>query len=103
MEYNIIVKADTNDADYVTKITKIKEETLELFRPLFKAIKEYKGDYNWPTRYGLGTKPEKLYKDVVSENVLDNFSFYVPYGEDGVHTIESIELFPYVEMIEKII
>lgn len=103
MFYNIIVKADTNDADYVTKITKITEEKLETFRPLFKAIKEYQGDYNWWTFDSNNPTPTIIYKGVVAENVLDSFSWYVPNGEDGVHTIESIELFPYVDMIEKII
>lgn len=102
--YNLVVKADMNDADYITKITKISSEELEKFRPIFKAIKEYSGDYNWPT-FDHHRNPTKTYKGKVSEELIEEFEEegYIPYGENGVHTIVSVELFPFVEMIEKII
>lgn len=100
--YNLVIKADQNDCDYITEISKIDSETLEGFRPLFKAIKECKGEYNWPT-FKSFRNIFNMYKDKVSERLIEEFSEYVPNGDDGVHTIESIEVFPYVDMIEKII
>lgn len=100
--YYMVVKADRNDCDYVTEIGKISSDKLDAFRPLIKAIKNYSGHYNWPT-FDSFRNVKKMYKGIVSERLIEEFSEYVPTGDDGVHTIKKIEIYPYVDMIEKLI
>jgi hypothetical protein len=108
----LFIKADTNDADYVESMGLVSDKQLEKFMPLIEAIKNFKPyktktedgemdwthDHNWPdseyNRDDLGEKPvNEIYKDVVSEDVLEEFRDFVPYGEHGVHTIESIKVY----------
>lgn len=115
--YELIIQADENDADYVTSINEIDEETLELIKPLIEAIKNFKPytttgttkytkDYtsthrhNYPSgdscRRDLGEKtPEEYYG--FSEEVMDTFNDLCPYGQYGIHTIVSITVSPLVE------
>lgn len=120
-QFEITIIADTNDADYVTQISKISESELESIKPLIKAIKNFKpyqtnsshGAYchnhthNFPTgecqREDLGEKaPCEVYQGVVSEDVFEFFAEeLVPPGHEyGIHTIKSIEVTPYVKKIK---
>jgi hypothetical protein len=86
MKYLLVV-ADTNDADYIQTFEKISDRDLEILKPLFKAIKNFKpyvttGDYgerehhhNFPTndccRDDLGEKTvEQIYADVDPDSLL---------------------------------
>jgi len=111
------VTADTNDADYVTKFTEISEADLVIILPLIRAIKDFKpykvkkkdnmGGYEWThshnfpdsqyRREDLGEQSVyEIYEDV-GEKVIDIFTQkYCPYGENGIHTIESISLYEVV-------
>lgn len=94
MKKILIIKADTNDADYVEKSTEIAEEVIPLIKKVAKAIKSCKANYNW----GSGEccdedeSPSIVYKDILTEEEIDNFDYYVPHGEYGIHTIESIRI-----------
>jgi hypothetical protein len=108
--YEITIRADTNDADYVTQVSPISEKDLNVIKPLIKAIKNFKPykaqmpgktewihDHNYPwgecTRADLGEKtPQELYD--FDKEVFEAFQDYVPYGEYGIHTIESIFICP---------
>ncbi len=111
--YQIIIVADTNDGDYVTHVGPISEEDLEIIKPLIKAIKNFKPykvnkkdsppsftwthSHNYPLSEGrsrnMGEKtPRELYD--FDEKVFAAFEDYVPYGEYGIHTIESITICP---------
>jgi hypothetical protein len=119
-QFEIVIQVDTNDADYNTSYNKISKSNLEKIKPLIKAIKKFKPytvslppkygysnrtwDHhaNWPSgecqRDDLGEKsPRNLYAGVVSEDVFEMFEELLPYGEHGFHTIESIEVTPYVK------
>ena len=120
-QFEITVEADTNDADYVTKISRISETDLKKIKPLIQAIKNFKPykattpdkkdgcgrmswthDHNYPygsgeysPRLDLGEKPgREIYK--FPETIFDLFEELLPYGEHGIHTIESIVVTPYV-------
>jgi hypothetical protein len=108
----LVVRGDSNDADFVTAITPVTQEELDYFAPLFEALKNfkpYKGmtdtkvhsgephehshDNNWPRgEYGyrpdLGEKsPEELYGELAEE--FDEK--FVPYDDNGcVHDIVEI-------------
>jgi len=89
MIYEIVIVADTNDADYITKISDITPDELERFRPLIAEIAKVK-HHNWDTSvYGDDEdRPEIMYSQF--DALVEEFGEFVPHGEDGVHTIESI-------------
>ena len=115
MKKYIIIEADTNDGDYTTNKSEITDEQIELIKPMVEAIKNFKPykvkvpgkmewthDYNFPTgecvREDLGQlSAEDFYKDIDNFDVFDEF---VPYGENGIHTIESIDILIVAEEIK---
>lgn len=108
MKTLIIVKADTNDADYVHKITDwdnhlkqwkkwVKQDcphNLETFRKIGQVIKESKQGHNWNTSDYINKDekvPEELYRDVLNKDEIAWFDEnFIPSGEHGIHTIKSI-------------
>jgi len=90
MIYEIVITADTNDADYITKISTITPDELERFTPLIAEIAKKVKHYNWDTSvYGDDEdKPEIMYSQFAA--LAEEFGAFVPHGEHGVHTIESI-------------
>jgi len=90
MIYEIVITADTNDADYITKISAITPGELERLTPLIEEIAKKAKHYNWDTSvYGDDEdRPEIMYSQFVA--LVEEFGEFVPHGEDGVHTIESI-------------
>lgn len=103
----IYIKADTNDADYVSKLSEITEEYLDLILPVIQAIKEFKPytstkngstwthKHNYPysecCRTDLGEKTiDELYGHLEGN---DLFYEFVPTFEHGIHTIVEIKIF----------
>lgn len=118
MKY-LLIKADTNDADYVHSFLPITEEQIAAFTPLFEAIMNfkpyvarYKGEsfgsrsvsrtcthsHNFPTgdvlREDMGEKPpEEIYAGVVADVVFEGFTEnFLPMSEHGIHTIKEIRV-----------
>lgn len=115
MKYTLKIVADTNDADYITAMHVITQAELDKITPVIEAInafKSYSGksesgmkrthDHNFPLgdyspRTDLGEKTvQEIYKNVDTD-ALDIFLEYVPYGEHGIHTIESIQVTPEIQ------
>lgn len=94
MKYELVVVADTNDGDYVTEISEINEKCLEWMRPIIEAIKENNGSFEIGeiARESLAEQYPNL-----SEDDLEEFQDYVPYGMYGTHTIDSITVAPLAE------
>ena len=109
---HIEVKCDTNDADYIYKISPIDSETLDKLRPLFEAIKNFKpynnpynnegstcNHYNnWPTgecaQTDFGEKSIKEIYSNIDPDLIDIFDKeFCPYRDNGFHTIESIYVY----------
>lgn len=112
----IKVVTDTNDADYVTRISHISEADLERIKPLIAKIKAFKPytvkaeqtsyisdwthSHNYPfgerQREDLGEKsPREIYSDI-PEEVFDLFEEFVDGDSEtgSFHTVESIEVYP---------
>lgn len=105
----LLVTVDTNDADYISEIVEIDEDTLEHFKPLIEKIRNFKPYIGFSTsgskfthnsnfpygdclREDLGEKhPMELYNLTEEECAyfIETFSLYG--GEWGFHTIESIQ------------
>lgn len=105
MEYEIYIKVDTNDADYIAEVSTISEEDLNILKNVMERVakfEQYKSNgithhHNFPTgallRSDLGEKSIKeLYNITAAE--YDIISEYVPYGEWGCHTIEEVRYQP---------
>ena len=114
MTWDIKIVADTNDADYITKISEISDEDLSKIKPLIAAIKEFKPykvkkdgmswvhGHNYPwgeysPRGDLGEKDSREIYKGIDEEVFQMFEELIPYGEHGIHTIESIEITPHIK------
>jgi hypothetical protein len=105
VNYLLIIRVDTNDADYIESSNEIGNVYLNHIMPVIEAIKAfkpYKGqsssgrewthDNNFPyseySRADLGEKTAKeLYGHIEG---FDAFLDFLPYGENGFHSIESI-------------
>ncbi len=100
MKKYIIIKADTNDADYITEKREISDEKIELMKPIIKAIKECKAGHNWPRYNGTDEEVEELYENILTNEQIDLFDNYRPHGEWGIHSIESIEILEVINEIK---
>lgn len=105
MSRTITVIADTNDADYINSTQELNEEDLPTILKVVAAIKAFDavtvrgcGRYNWPDSHYRKSSPRAVYEDVLTEEEIELFQEYVPCGEDGVHTIESVTIY---EIINK--
>jgi len=100
-EHLLIIKADTNDADYVHRIVNIEKElgkyyNESLLKKVASAIQNSPIRYNWANSEYCKNEdnPRKIYKDILTEDEIQEFEDnYCPFGEYGIHTIKSIELY----------
>lgn len=96
-KYELYIQADTNDADYITSTNTVTMEDINRILPVIEAIKALdrkKSWYNWPnSEYRDEDTPHTLYSHV-DPDLIDQFSDYCPYGEDGIHTITSVVYYP---------
>ena len=95
--YLVIVEADTNDGDYIHSIFKTTKERAEECKNIFTKIKESvisTSDYHTP--------PEEMYKAVLTDLEFDVLEDCLPYGECGIHTIESVSIYKVSEGGEEI-
>ncbi len=105
----IYIKADENDADYVTSLNEITDENLELIRPLLTEIKNCKSRQNWPApsdyrdcelhllypkHFKIVIDPEDEDESLIETNSEAAEVFYnlLPYSEEGIHTIKDIRI-----------
>ncbi len=100
----LVIKADTNDGDYIHNIVLIEsakqkkeiQELLERVVPILDA----KGDHNWETG-DLGDSAEKYVSEgKMTQADADYFCDLVPYAEYGIHSIEDIILFDVINKKE---
>src|SRR4051812_47930893 len=93
MMYELVIKADTNDGDYITQASKLTRSELEALKPILEVIKAHHG--RWETG-DIGDTSE-LYKPELTSEQIEWFDNLVPFGEFGVHTIESAVVYPLPE------
>ena len=94
MKRYIIITGDSNDADYITSKKEIEEDFEEVYGELIKAIINNKNSYNW---WSFDSNKEEDFITVYSQlgfsiKLIEDFSYFVPSGEYGIHTITSIEI-----------
>lgn len=91
-EYLIVVKADTNDADYIEETNTIDEDWLEEIKPVIESLKK---DKSWPKGWNFREKIIDIHTEL-TEQQIDSFNDLCPHGENGIHSIESITLYEIV-------
>jgi len=97
----LIIKADTNDGDYITEKHAIDtSEELEDIKRIVEVIRNCKKRHNWPNgECASEGELEALYDGLLTPYDIDFFSEYVPNGEYGIHTIVSVEILVVAEEI----
>ena len=101
-KYLLIIKGDTNDADYVHSITELTEKKWEELKPFLetiaKAIKTTsKYSQNWSKLDGFNSI-KTLYDGILTDDDIDYFSDWCP---SGIHSIESIKVYKF-ESVEEV-
>jgi len=94
--YEIIITGDTNDGDYVSETSTITEEKLNLILPIIGLIKKYTIDNphknNFPaSEYNREGDPT-VYDIYGHLEAYPLFCDMCPYGEYGIHSIDSITI-----------
>lgn len=99
MKKYIIIVGDTNDGDYVTEKTPITDQEIEQLKPILAHIG--KKSSNWNTRYEYDEDElaTLIYKDVFTEEQFKLMDKFVPHGEYGIHTIESVDIITVTEEV----
>jgi len=93
----LIIKADTNDGDYIHNIVTIEsardkkeiQELLERVVPVLSA----ESDHNWENGDCGNSAEEYVAKGKMTQADAEHFGDLVPYGEYGIHSIEDITLY----------
>lgn len=98
----IIIKADCNDGDYVYSFRNIDEEDVKILHIIANVIRNLTTGkrepfHNWNTsEYKRESEltPYQMYvlSGLLTESQFDFFAELAPYGEFGIHTINSIKL-----------
>jgi len=94
MKKYIIIEADTNDGDYVSKKEEITDDEIESIQPIIEGLKKNHGDFTTRDQGRSG------YEQFGHLECFDTFIHFVPSGEYGIHTIESIEILEVVNEIK---
>ena len=106
MKKYIIIEADTNDGDYITERSEISDEQIEKFKVILGKLPRmeiYGGGFSSDIRWESGemgdTQEELVEEGILTEDEAEWFSQYLPYGEYGIHTIQSIDILVVAEEI----
>lgn len=97
MAYLLIIEGDTNDADYISEATTIEDKDADKKLPLIRKVAKLMSEgHNWnSSEYAdQGEDTESVYvaTGLLTEAEVEEFTDYVPYGENGVHSLSSITL-----------
>lgn len=88
--FELKIVADTNDADYETALTAVSMEEIQALLPIIAKIQPEA--HNWENGHQGDLTVQ--YAGILTEEEIELFSNYLPYGEYGIHTIERIEYYP---------
>lgn len=92
MKKYIIITADTNDADYVTRKTVINDTEIKLIKEILSKLPKNGRRISWKNGDMGDTASELIKNNILTEEEVEFFEEYLPRGEYGIHTIESVEI-----------
>lgn len=96
----IIITADMNDGDLVTKISEITQVQIAKIRPVIKVLNENRGRWGTLEMIVDDNDPVDIYGDKLTISQINLFNKFVPIGDPnypGVHSIESVKIVNTVE------
>lgn len=99
-----VITADTNDGDIIAERTGITTEDAEKLSSAVDRLKtripNLVANFSWGTgdMKEESNDPEVIYPELTGEE-LDLIGNLTPFGDYGIHTIESIEIFTLVKKI----
>ena len=123
-KYTLTITCDENDGDYVTQREVIDQETYDLLKVGFKAVREFEAikylapypscyskpegemrenwlSHNWGNGEVISDKEKELLKEYYLTKMIEDEYYaldaYIPYGQHGIHTVEEVTVTPYVE------
>jgi hypothetical protein len=101
MKKVVIIEADTNDGDYITRNIELNNTrkcsgkfTEELIHKVCGALKDPRYR-NWVTTEYISDneqEPKEMYKNKLTQDEIEIFNGEVPFGEHGIHTIVSVRI-----------
>lgn len=91
------IKADTNDGDYVTERYTLLDGELERYKKVAVDLKEKHGKWPKGEMAGKNDNPSLIYAGILTDEDIEWFNESTPYGEYGIHTIESITILTIIE------
>lgn len=103
MKKYIIITADYNDGDYVTKKSEISDEQIEMMRNIVNKVDKielygggYAGSFEWKTE-DQQEEPLLLAHPELTEEEIKLLEKFRPCAEYGIHSIEDIEILTVLE------
>jgi hypothetical protein len=97
-QYLVIVKADTNDGDYISDTKEYGEaeylEIKERLARILPIVKKQGG--KWEKSEMGNSASEYVRKRLLTEEDADWFDDFTPNGEYGIHTVESVTVYEIV-------
>lgn len=94
----VVIKADCNDADYISEISDVNSDDIKFIKYVWGIISKRNG--RWENGEYGDIPPRKMYKNELTEKEIERFSSFLPYGEYGIHTVESIKIYRFVSCEE---
>ena len=83
-EFLIVVKVDTNDADYAINTEEASREQVTKLAAVLDVVKREHHDHNWPRREDDDEEtPESLYKEkgLLTQEEIDLIDEYIPHTD----------------------
>lgn len=93
----ILVRADTNDADYIEELNSISDAHESRLIDILSKIKKDDGEISWRTG-DMASEDLMEQHPELTEGEIDLLDQYTPHGEYGVHTIDSIEIYEVINV-----
>lgn len=109
----IVIKADINDADFVTQVSQITEKEIKTIESAISKLIPYRSTTRWdkgiPYRTGelAELRHKSCWKNYVTQNIItkkeaETLNAFLPSGDPnftGIHTISKIEIVEDVKTI----
>ena len=104
MKKYVIIEADTNDGDYISEKNLITDEHIQTLKEIIGKLprqKKYGGGFakSIPFETGeMGNTAEDLIDDkIITLKEAEFLRGFLPFGEYGIHTIESVDILTVLE------
>jgi hypothetical protein len=89
MKQYILIKADTNDGDYIEEMSEITDEEIERFKKLIPILQDHDNSF---FTLDQGEARDIYDEDELSDDDIAFIENFTPTGSYGIHSIDSIKI-----------